>query len=50
VARFNFLNAGGVRVIYFNYTEEGVLELFAVYAKSERENMPASQIKRNRRA
>ncbi len=41
--------SGGARVIYFNYTDEGVLELFAVYAKSERENMPASDIKRNRK-
>jgi hypothetical protein len=41
---------GGARVIYFNYTDEGVLELFAVYVKAERDNMPASDIKRNRRA
>ena len=41
---------GGARVIYFNYTEEGVVELFAVYVKADRENMPASDIKRNRRA
>jgi hypothetical protein len=41
---------GGARVIYFNYTDEGVLELFAVYVKAERENMPASQINRNRKA
>ncbi len=37
-------------MIYFNYTDEGVLELFAVYVKAERDNMPASDIKRNRRA
>lgn len=41
---------GGARVIYFNYTDEGVLELFAVYVKAERESMPASQINRNRKA
>ncbi len=39
----------GARVIYFNFTEEGVIELFAVYVKAELENMPASTIKRNRR-
>ncbi|WP_159918333.1 DNA-binding protein [Pantoea sp. 18069] len=41
---------GGARVIYFNYTEEGVLELFAVYVKTEREDMPASDINHKRRA
>jgi mRNA-degrading endonuclease RelE of RelBE toxin-antitoxin system len=40
---------GGARVIYFNFTEEGFIELFAVYIKAELENMPASTIKRNRR-
>lgn len=40
---------GGARVIYFNITEDGVLVLVAVYAKAERENMTASDIKRNRR-
>lgn len=40
---------GGARIIYFSYTDEGVLELFAVYAKSEQENMPASDIKHNRK-
>jgi mRNA-degrading endonuclease RelE of RelBE toxin-antitoxin system len=39
---------GGARVIYFNYTDEGVIELFAVYIKAELENMAASEIKRNR--
>jgi hypothetical protein len=41
--------SGGARVIYFNYSEEGVIELFAIYAKSERENMPAGEIKRKRK-
>lgn len=40
---------GGARVIYFNYTEEGVIELFAVYVKAEQDNMPASDIQRKRR-
>ena len=41
--------SGGARVIYFNYSEEGTLELFAIYAKSERESMTASEVNRNRR-
>lgn len=40
---------GGARVIYFNITEDGLLVLVAVYTKAERENMPASDIKRNKR-
>lgn len=40
---------GGARVIYFNITEDGLLVLVAVYTKAERENMSASEIKRNRR-
>ena len=40
---------GGARVVYFNYTAEGVLELFAVYVKAEQDNMPASDIQRQRR-
>lgn len=40
---------GGARVIYFNFADEGVIELFAVYIKAERENMPASAIKHNRK-
>ena len=39
---------GGARVIYFNQLDDGVIELFAIYAKTERENMPASRINRNR--
>ncbi len=41
---------GGARVIYFHFAEDGTLELFAVYAKAEQENMPASQINRHRRS
>ncbi|MBS7350488.1 MAG: DNA-binding protein [Comamonas sp.] len=41
---------GGARVIYFNYTEQGTLELFAIYTKAERENMPASSINQHRRS
>ena len=40
---------GGARVIYFNWLDEGCLELFAVYAKAEQENMPAAQINKLRR-
>jgi len=36
-------------VIYFNYSEEGMLGLFAIYAKSERDSMTASEINQNRR-
>lgn len=41
--------SGGARVIYFNYSEEGLLELFAIYAKSERDSMTATEINQNRR-
>lgn len=41
--------SGGARVIYFNYSEEGTVELFAIYAKSEQGNMPADEIKRKSR-
>jgi hypothetical protein len=41
--------SGGARVIYFNYSEEGVLELFAIYAKSERDSMTATEINQNRK-
>jgi mRNA-degrading endonuclease RelE of RelBE toxin-antitoxin system len=40
---------GGARVIYFNYSEEGQIELFAVYVKPDKDDMPASEIKRKRR-
>ena len=41
--------SGGARVIYFNWLDDGAIELFAVYAKNDRENMPGSEIIRNRR-
>jgi len=37
---------GGVRVIYFNLSAEGVVYLIAVYKKSKRENMAAGDIMR----
>ena len=38
--------SGGVRVIYFNLTEEEVVLLIAVYPKAERSNMTPSEIKK----
>lgn len=38
---------GGVRVICFNLSKEEVVLLAAVYAKSDRENMSASEIQRS---
>lgn len=38
--------SGGARVIYFNLTADEVVVLVAAYAKSDRENMPASDIRR----
>lgn len=38
---------GGVRIIYFNKTEEGSIYLIAIYRKTEKENMPAHEIKRS---
>ena len=40
---------GGARVIYFNWLDEGCIELFAVYAKAERENITATQLKKQRK-
>ncbi len=40
---------GGARVIYFNWLDEGCIELFAVYAKAERENITAAQVKKQRK-
>jgi len=34
----------GVRVVYLNFLPEGFLLLIAIYAKSERENLPAKAI------
>lgn len=38
--------SSGARVIYFNLTEQEVVLLIAVYAKAERANMLASEIKK----
>lgn len=38
--------SGGARVIYFNMTELEVVLLVAIYAKTERTNMLASEIKK----
>lgn len=37
---------GGVRVIYFNQTDEGLIYLIAVYRKNETGNMPSHEIKK----
>lgn len=42
--------SGGVRVIYVNITEEGVIFLMNVYAKNERENMPGFEIRKQKRS
>ena len=38
--------SGGARVIYFNLTQEEIVLLVAVYAKSDKGNMTSSEIKR----
>ncbi len=38
--------SGGARVIYFNLTEQEVLLLIAAYAKTDRVNMLAAEIKK----
>ena len=38
--------SGGVRVVYFNLTEEEVLWLVAIYAKADQSNITPSQIKK----
>jgi mRNA-degrading endonuclease RelE of RelBE toxin-antitoxin system len=38
--------SGGARVIYFNLTEQEVVLLIAVYAKADRANMLAAEIKK----
>jgi len=37
---------GGVRVIYFNLTEQGVIVLITLYQKSEQANIQPNDIKR----
>ena len=39
---------GGVRVIYFNRTEQGVLVLVTLYQKTDQANIPSSDIKKAR--
>ena len=36
----------GVRVVYFNLSEQGVIYLVAIYAKSDRENISANEIRK----
>jgi hypothetical protein len=38
--------SSGARVIYFNLTEQELLLLVAVYAKADRSNMPAAEIRK----
>ncbi|RKZ94452.1 MAG: DNA-binding protein [Gammaproteobacteria bacterium] len=37
---------GGTRVIYFNYSEQGVIELIYIYKKGTQENIKANDIKK----
>jgi hypothetical protein len=37
---------GGARVIYFNFTEQGVLILLMVYTKSEQSNLEPGEIRK----
>ncbi len=37
---------GGVRVIYFNFTEQGTVALITLYTKSDRANIQAGDIKK----
>jgi mRNA-degrading endonuclease RelE of RelBE toxin-antitoxin system len=37
---------GGVRIIYFNLTEQGVIVLITLYQKSDQTNIQPSDIKR----
>jgi len=45
-ARAGSGKSGGVRVIYFNQTQLQEIWLLAVYAKSDRANMSANEIRR----
>ncbi len=36
---------GGVRVIYFNMDEEGVIHLIFIYRKSQKENVTPNELK-----
>jgi hypothetical protein len=44
-ARSGMGKRGGVRVIYFNRLENGVIWLLVIYAKAVRENIPAHLLK-----
>jgi mRNA-degrading endonuclease RelE of RelBE toxin-antitoxin system len=37
---------GGTRIIYFNLSEQGVIELIYIYKKVKQENMTANDIKK----
>jgi hypothetical protein len=36
---------GGVRVIYFNMLDDGLIVMLAMYAKNEKENMSSKELK-----
>ena len=40
---------GGTRIIYFNLSEQGVIELIYIYKKVKQENMTANDIKKVKR-
>lgn len=44
-ARSGMDKRGGVRVIYFNRLENGLIWLLVIYAKAVRENIPAHLLK-----
>lgn len=44
-ARSGMGKRGGVRIIYFNRLENGVIWLLVIYAKAVRENIPARFLK-----
>lgn len=44
-ARSGMGKRGGVRVIYFNRLENGLIWLLVIYAKAVRENIPARLLK-----
>ncbi len=40
---------GGTRIIYFNLSDQGVIELIYIYKKVKQENMTANDIKKVKR-
>lgn len=40
---------GGTRIVYFNLSEQGVIELIYIYKKVKQENMTAKDIKKVKR-